>query len=53
MLYAIASAYLLHHPLLLMGPTSTGKSFLVKWLAEALGNQHVGTLNPYISKSEP
>ncbi|MGD0172715.1 MAG: HEAT repeat domain-containing protein [Halobacteriota archaeon] len=53
MLYAIASAYLLHHPLLLMGPTSTGKSFLVKWLAEALGNQHVSyTLNPYISKSE-
>ena len=53
MLYAIATAYLLHHPLLLMGPTSTGKSFLVKWLAEALGNQHVSyTLNPYISKSE-
>ena len=53
MLYAIASAYLLRHPLLLMGPTSTGKSFLVKWLAEALGNQHVSyTLNPYISKSE-
>ncbi|MGZ4853431.1 MAG: sister chromatid cohesion protein PDS5, partial [Halobacteriota archaeon] len=53
MLYAISSAYLLHHSLLLMGPTSTGKSFLVKWLAEALGNQHVSyTLNPYISKSE-
>ena len=53
MLYAIASAYRLHHPLLLMGPTSTGKSFLVKWLTEALGNQHVSyTLNPYISKSE-
>ncbi len=53
MLYVIASAYLLNHPLLLMGPTSTGKSFLVKWLAEALGNQHVSyTLNPYISKSE-
>jgi MoxR-like ATPase/HEAT repeat protein len=53
MLYAIASAYLLHHPLLLMGPTSTGKSFLVKWLTEALGNQHISyTLNPYISKSE-
>ena len=53
MLYAIASAYLLRHPMLLMGPTSTGKSFLVKWLAEALGSQHVSyTLNPYISKSE-
>ena len=36
-----------------MGPTSTGKSFLVKWLTEALGNQHISyTLNPYISKSE-
>jgi MoxR-like ATPase/HEAT repeat protein len=53
MLYTVASAYRLHHPLLLMGPTSTGKSFLVKWLTEALGNQHISyTLNPYISKSE-
>jgi midasin len=53
MVTTIASAYLLRHPLLLMGPTSTGKSFLIKWLAETLGHQHVSyTLNPYISKSE-
>jgi MoxR-like ATPase/HEAT repeat protein len=53
MLTTIASAYLLRHPLLLMGPTSTGKSFLIKWLAETLGHQHVSyTLNPYVSKSE-
>jgi MoxR-like ATPase/HEAT repeat protein len=53
MLNAIASAYLLHHPLLLMGPTSTGKSFLIKWLAETLGYEHISyTLNPYVSKSE-
>ncbi|MGZ4885713.1 MAG: sister chromatid cohesion protein PDS5, partial [Halobacteriota archaeon] len=53
MLNAIASAFLLNHPLLLMGPTSTGKSFLIKWLAETLGYEHISyTLNPYISKSE-
>ena len=53
MLNAIASAYLLRHPLLLMGPTSTGKSFLIKWLAETLGHEHISyTLNPYVSKSE-
>jgi len=53
MLNAIASAYLLCHPLLLMGPTSTGKSFLIKWLAETLGYEHISyTLNPYVSKSE-
>ncbi|MEI7826858.1 MAG: AAA family ATPase, partial [Euryarchaeota archaeon] len=53
MLNAIASAYLLRHPLLLMGPTSTGKSFLIKWLAETLGYEHISyTLNPYVSKSE-
>jgi len=43
----------LRHPLLLMGPTSTGKSFLIKWLAETLGYEHMSyTLNPYVSKSE-
>ncbi len=53
MLNAIASAFLLRHPLLLMGPTSTGKSFLIKWLAETLGYEHMSyTLNPYVSKSE-
>ena len=53
MLNAIASAFLLNHPFLLMGPTSTGKSFLIKWLAETLGYEHISyTLNPYISKSE-
>jgi MoxR-like ATPase/HEAT repeat protein len=53
MLDAIASAFLLRHPLLLMGPTSTGKSFLIKWLAETLGYEHISyTLNPYVSKSE-
>ncbi|MGZ5562136.1 MAG: AAA family ATPase, partial [Halobacteriota archaeon] len=53
MLSAIASAFLLRHPLLLMGPTSTGKSFLIKWLAETLGYEHISyTLNPYVSKSE-
>lgn len=53
MLMAISLAYLLDHPLLLLGPTSTGKSFLIKWLAEALGFAHLSyTLNPYVSKSE-
>ncbi|MGZ4914376.1 MAG: AAA family ATPase, partial [Halobacteriota archaeon] len=53
MLKTIGLASLLGHPLLLLGPTSTGKSFLIKWLAEALGFAHVSyTMNPYISKSE-
>ncbi len=53
MLLIISLAYLLDHPLLLLGPTSTGKSFLIKWLAEALGRTHLSyTLNPYVSKSE-
>jgi len=53
MLLVISLAYLLGHPLLLLGPTSTGKSFLIKWLAEVLGIEHLSyTLNPYVSKSE-
>jgi MoxR-like ATPase/HEAT repeat protein/Mg-chelatase subunit ChlD len=53
MFLIISLAYLLDHPLLLLGPTSTGKSFLIKWLAEALGRAHLSyTLNPYVSKSE-
>lgn len=53
MLMVLSLAYLLDHPLLLLGPTSTGKSFLIKWLAEALGIAHLSyTLNPYVSKSE-
>ncbi len=53
MLKTIALAYLLKHPLLLLGPTSTGKSFLVKWLASLLGYEHLSyTLNPYSSKFE-
>ncbi len=53
MLKVIALATLLKHPVLLLGPTSTGKSFLIKWLAQALGYQHISyTINPYTSKFE-
>jgi len=38
---------------LVFGPTSTGKSFLISWLANALGKKHLSyTLNPYVSKAE-
>jgi len=49
----IALGYKLRHPVLLLGPTSTGKSFLIKWLATLLGYEHLSyTLNPYLSKFE-
>ncbi|RKY38271.1 MAG: hypothetical protein DRP75_04800, partial [Candidatus Omnitrophota bacterium] len=52
-LETIALSYLLKHPLILFGPTSTGKSFLINWLALVLGKKHLSyTLNPYISKTE-
>ncbi|MDL1969770.1 MAG: AAA family ATPase [Candidatus Desulfofervidaceae bacterium] len=53
LLKAISLAYLLNHPALLLGHTSTGKSFLIKWLATLLGYEHLSyTLNPYSSKFE-
>jgi len=53
LLKTISLAYLLNHPTLLLGPTSTGKSFLIKWLATLLGYEHLSyTLNPYSSKFE-
>lgn len=52
-LKTISLGYLLNHPVLLLGPTSTGKSFLIKWLANLLGYEHISyTLNPYSSKFE-
>ena len=49
----VALGYKLRHPVLLLGPTSTGKSFLIKWLATLLGYDHLSyTLNPYSSKFE-
>ena len=52
-LKTIALSYKLKHPVLLLGPTSTGKSFLIKWLATLLGYEHLSyTLNPYSSKFE-
>lgn len=46
-------ACLLKHPVLLLGPTSTGKSYLTNWLACVLGFQHLSyTINPYTSKFE-
>jgi midasin (ATPase involved in ribosome maturation) len=45
--------YLLKHSILLLGPTSTGKSFLIKWLAKVLGYEHLSySINPYTSKFE-
>ncbi|HDI03048.1 MAG TPA: hypothetical protein ENF67_00715 [Candidatus Pacearchaeota archaeon] len=53
MLKTIALSYFLNHPILLLGPTSTGKSFLIKWLAGVLGYEHISyTINPYSSKFE-
>jgi MoxR-like ATPase/HEAT repeat protein len=46
-------AYLTKHPVLLLGPTSTGKSYLTNWLACVLGFQHLSyPINPYTSKFE-
>lgn len=45
--------YILKHSVLLLGPTSTGKSFLIKWLAKVLGYEHLSySINPYTSKFE-
>jgi hypothetical protein len=44
---------MLRHSILLLGPTSTGKSFLIKWLAKVLGYEHLSySINPYTSKFE-
>ena len=52
-LETLCMGYLLRHSVLLLGPTSTGKSFLVKWLACVLGYQHLSySINPYTSKFE-
>ena len=52
-LETLAIGYLLRHSVLLLGPTSTGKSFLIKWLAHVLGYEHLSySINPYTSKFE-
>jgi len=52
-LETLSIGYLLRHSVLLMGPTSTGKSFLIKWLAHVLGYEHLSySINPYTSKFE-
>ena len=49
----LSIGYLLKHAILLLGPTSTGKSFLIKWLAKVLGYEHLSySINPYTSKFE-
>ncbi len=52
-LETLCIGYLLRHSVLLLGPTSTGKSFLIKWLAHVLGYEHLSySINPYTSKFE-
>ena len=52
-LETLCIGYLLRHSVLLLGPTSTGKSFLIKWLAYVLGYEHLSySINPYTSKFE-
>jgi MoxR-like ATPase/HEAT repeat protein len=52
-LETLSIGYLLRHSVLLLGPTSTGKSFLIKWLANVLGYEHLSySINPYTSKFE-
>lgn len=52
-LETLCFGYLLRHSVLLLGPTSTGKSFLIKWLAQVLGYEHLSyAINPYTSKFE-
>ena len=52
-LQTLSIGYLLKHAVLLLGPTSTGKSFLIKWLAHVLGYEHLSySINPYTSKFE-
>jgi MoxR-like ATPase/HEAT repeat protein/uncharacterized protein YegL len=52
-LEALSFGYLLKHSVLLLGPTSTGKSFLIKWLSQVLGFRHLAyAINPYTSKFE-
>jgi midasin len=52
-LETLSIGYLLRHSVLLLGPTSTGKSFLIKWLAHVLGYKHLSySINPYTSKFE-
>ena len=52
-LETLSFGYLLKHAVLLLGPTSTGKSFLIKWLSQALGFRHLAyAINPYTSKFE-
>ena len=52
-LETLSIGYLLRHSVLLLGPTSTGKSFLIKWLAHVLGYEHLSySINPYTSKFE-
>ncbi|MGZ3634822.1 MAG: HEAT repeat domain-containing protein, partial [Syntrophales bacterium] len=52
-LETLCIGYLLRHSVLLLGPTSTGKSFLIKWLAQVLGYEHLSySINPYTSKFE-
>ena len=53
MLETLCMGYLLRHSVLLLGPTSTGKSFLIKWFASVLGYEHLSySINPYTSKFE-
>jgi MoxR-like ATPase/HEAT repeat protein/uncharacterized protein YegL len=52
-LESLIFGYLLKHSVLLLGPTSTGKSFLIKWLAHVLGFKHLAyAINPFTSKFE-
>lgn len=52
-LETLCFGYLLRHSVLLLGPTSTGKSFLIRWLADILGYRHLSyAINPYTSKFE-
>ena len=52
-LESLSFGYLLRHSVLLLGPTSTGKSFLIKWLSQVLGFKHLAyAINPFTSKFE-
>jgi MoxR-like ATPase len=52
-LETLGFGYLLKHSVLLLGPTSTGKSFLIKWLSQVLGFRHLAyAINPFTSKFE-
>jgi len=52
-LETLSFGYLLKHAVLLLGPTSTGKSFLIKWLSQVLGFKHLAyAINPFTSKFE-